>query len=74
MSPSVGRIEFTTVGGLSANYVAHECRRHSTARFAASELVITVKTYDSPEAAAADLAFTRRLGGGTDTPTLLERR
>lgn len=33
VSPSVGRIEFTAVGGISANYVAHECRRHSTARF-----------------------------------------
>lgn len=33
--------------------------------------MITATTYDSPEAAAADLAFTRGLGGGTDTPTLL---
>ena len=33
VSPGVGRIEFTTVGGITANYVAHQCRRHSAARF-----------------------------------------
>ena len=72
IAPSVGRIEFTTAGGLAANYVRHECRRHSTAEFTkASELVITTMTYDSGEAAQADLAFTRSFGDGTDTPTRL---
>jgi len=37
----------------------------------ASALVVATKTYDSQEAAEADLAFTRRLGGGAPLPTKL---
>jgi hypothetical protein len=67
-----GRIEFTTVGGVTANYVSHRCARQATAQFGeASALIVETKTYDTVDAARADLTFTRAIGNATDTPSVL---
>ena len=70
LSPGIGRIRFDT--GVEANYVRHRCERHTPETFRdGSSLVIEVTTFDSVDAAASQVAFDRRAGGGIDTPTRL---